>query len=119
MFIATNRFKVAKGSEAAFEHVWLSRDSHLKDVPGFVEFTFKRVRKQRITLCMLPTRSGKIGTCFRLGLSRRHSGLHIVGQGTTSRSIWNTRILRDLTCARRLVAANRRAHRNDRSFNGS
>ena len=29
MFIAMNRFRVAKGSEAAFEQVWLSRDSHL------------------------------------------------------------------------------------------
>jgi heme-degrading monooxygenase HmoA len=38
MFIAMNRFKVAKGSEAAFEQVWLSRDTHLNDVPGFVEF---------------------------------------------------------------------------------
>jgi hypothetical protein len=32
MFIAMNRFRVAKGSEAAFEHVWLSRDSHLDKV---------------------------------------------------------------------------------------
>ena len=38
MFIAMNRFRVAKGSEAAFEHVWMSRDSHLDKVPGFVEF---------------------------------------------------------------------------------
>jgi heme-degrading monooxygenase HmoA len=38
MSIAMNRFKVIKGSEAAFENVWLSRDSHLKKVPGFVEF---------------------------------------------------------------------------------
>jgi heme-degrading monooxygenase HmoA len=38
MFIAMNRFKVAKGLEAAFEHVWSSRDSHLTEVPGFVEF---------------------------------------------------------------------------------
>ena len=38
MFIAMNRFRVAKGSEAAFEHVWLSRDGHLDEVPGFVEF---------------------------------------------------------------------------------
>ena len=36
--IAMNRFKVAKGSETAFEQVWLSRDSHLDKVPGFVEF---------------------------------------------------------------------------------
>ena len=38
MFIAMNRFRVAKGSEAAFEQVWASRDSHLDKVPGFVEF---------------------------------------------------------------------------------
>jgi hypothetical protein len=38
MFIAMNRFRVAKGSEANFEQVWLSRDSHLEKVPGFVEF---------------------------------------------------------------------------------
>jgi heme-degrading monooxygenase HmoA len=38
MFIAMNRFKVIKGSEAAFESVWLSRDSYLDKVPGFVEF---------------------------------------------------------------------------------
>jgi heme-degrading monooxygenase HmoA len=38
MFIAMNRFQVARGSEQDFEQVWLSRDSHLEKVPGFVEF---------------------------------------------------------------------------------
>ena len=38
MFIAMNRFRVVKGSEEAFENVWLSRDSYLDTVPGFVEF---------------------------------------------------------------------------------
>jgi len=38
MFIAMNRFKVVKGSEADFETVWRSRDSHLDQVPGFVQF---------------------------------------------------------------------------------
>jgi heme-degrading monooxygenase HmoA len=38
MFIAMNRFRVKKGSEQAFEKVWLSRDSQLNEVPGFVEF---------------------------------------------------------------------------------
>ena len=38
MFIAMNRFRVIKGCEGAFEHVWLSRDSHLDKVPGFIEF---------------------------------------------------------------------------------
>ena len=42
MYIAMNRFKVALGSEAAFEHVWTSRDTHLKKVPGFVEFHLLR-----------------------------------------------------------------------------
>ena len=38
MYIAMNRFRVTKGSEAAFEQVWASRDTHLDKVPGFVEF---------------------------------------------------------------------------------
>jgi heme-degrading monooxygenase HmoA len=42
MYIAMNRFKVATGSEAAFETNWASRDSHLQQVPGFVEFHLLR-----------------------------------------------------------------------------
>ena len=38
MFIAMNRFKVASGQEDAFEEVWRTRDRHLDEVPGFVEF---------------------------------------------------------------------------------
>ena len=38
MFIAMNRFRVKRGAEETFEQVWLSRDSHLENVPGFVEF---------------------------------------------------------------------------------
>ena len=38
MFIAMNRFQVKKGSESDFEQVWLTRDTHLDEVPGFVEF---------------------------------------------------------------------------------
>jgi heme-degrading monooxygenase HmoA len=33
MFIAMNWLGVAKGAEAAFEQVWLSRDNHLDKVP--------------------------------------------------------------------------------------
>ncbi len=33
-----NRFKVMKGAEEDFEKVWLSRESHLDEVPGFREF---------------------------------------------------------------------------------
>jgi heme-degrading monooxygenase HmoA len=38
MYIAMNRFRVKKGSEDAFEQVWLNRETHLDTVPGFVEF---------------------------------------------------------------------------------
>ena len=42
MFIAMNRFKVVRGGEAEFEQVWTTRDSHLQEVPGFVEFHLLR-----------------------------------------------------------------------------
>jgi heme-degrading monooxygenase HmoA len=46
MFIAMNRFQVKLGSEADFETVWLGRDSHLKNVPGFVTFELLRGPEQ-------------------------------------------------------------------------
>lgn len=42
MFVAMNRFAVMKGAEAEFEQLWLGRDSHLREVPGFVEFHLLR-----------------------------------------------------------------------------
>jgi heme-degrading monooxygenase HmoA len=42
LFIAMNRFRIRKGEEAAFERIWAQRDSHLKEVPGFVEFHLLR-----------------------------------------------------------------------------
>ena len=39
MFVAMNRFRVAKGAEAAFEALWRARDSHLDETPGFVAFS--------------------------------------------------------------------------------
>ena len=42
MYIAMNRFKVMKGAEKDFEHVWLSRESHLNELAGFVEFHLLR-----------------------------------------------------------------------------
>ncbi|SFE67519.1 antibiotic biosynthesis monooxygenase family protein [Roseivivax sediminis] len=38
MYIAMNRFTVPTENAQAFEDLWLGRDSHLKQVPGFVEF---------------------------------------------------------------------------------
>lgn len=42
MYIAMNRFKVAKGREAEFEDMWMKRDSYLHEVPGFLEFHLLR-----------------------------------------------------------------------------
>ena len=38
MFVAMNRFKIVLGKEKEFENVWKSRDTYLKDVPGFKKF---------------------------------------------------------------------------------
>lgn len=38
MYIAMNRFTVRSENAGAFEALWLGRDSHLKDMDGFVEF---------------------------------------------------------------------------------
>tara|TARA_B100001029_G_C14906905_1_gene364176 strand:+ start:116 stop:418 length:303 start_codon:yes stop_codon:yes gene_type:complete len=38
MYIAMNRFKIVSGKEDEFEAIWKNRDSHLKDVKGFVKF---------------------------------------------------------------------------------
>lgn len=42
MFIAMNRFKIAKGHETAFEEVWRARESYLHELEGFVEFALLR-----------------------------------------------------------------------------
>ena len=38
MYLAMNRFTVRPEPAEAFEALWLGRDSHLKDMAGFVEF---------------------------------------------------------------------------------
>lgn len=38
MYLTMNRFKVTKAQAEAFEALWKTRDSHLKSVPGFVQF---------------------------------------------------------------------------------
>ncbi len=42
MYIAMNRFKVTRGSEAQFEEIWRTRDRRLTEVDGFVEFHLLR-----------------------------------------------------------------------------
>lgn len=42
MFIAMNRFRIARGEESEFERIWAERDTHLGEVSGFVEFHLLR-----------------------------------------------------------------------------
>ena len=42
VFIAMNRFRIAKGSEPVFEELWRARESYLDEVPGFREFHLLR-----------------------------------------------------------------------------
>ncbi|MEL7104355.1 MAG: antibiotic biosynthesis monooxygenase [Pseudomonadota bacterium] len=42
MFIAMNRFHVPIANTAAFETLWLTRESHLHKLDGFVEFHMLR-----------------------------------------------------------------------------
>jgi heme-degrading monooxygenase HmoA len=42
MYIAMNRFRIAKGSEQAFEQLWMSRESYLHELAGFIAFHLLR-----------------------------------------------------------------------------
>ena len=46
MYIAMNRFKIAKGREGDFEKIWKERDTHLQDVPGFRGFHLIKGKKE-------------------------------------------------------------------------
>ena len=38
MYLAMNRFQIAKGFEEGFETIWRERDTYLSEVPGFTSF---------------------------------------------------------------------------------
>ena len=38
MYLAMNRFQIAKGFEQGFEKIWRERDTYLSEVPGFKTF---------------------------------------------------------------------------------
>ena len=42
MFIAMNRFQIKHVKEELFEEIWRSRDTHLNEFPGFIEFNLLR-----------------------------------------------------------------------------
>ncbi len=42
MYIAMNRFRIARGREETFEEIWRQRESYLDEVPGFRDFHLLR-----------------------------------------------------------------------------
>jgi len=42
MYIAMNRFRIAPGFEEAFIDIWRNRETHLEEMPGFIEFHLVR-----------------------------------------------------------------------------
>ena len=46
MFIAMNRFKIVLNKEQDFEDIWKNRETHLDDVPGFIEFHLVKGKSQ-------------------------------------------------------------------------
>jgi len=42
MYIAMNRFRVAPGSEEAFENIWKTRERRLDEMKGYIEFHMLR-----------------------------------------------------------------------------
>ena len=91
MFIAMNRFKVIRGSETAFEDVWLSRDTHLDKVPGFVEFHLSRAPRLKTTRYMRHIRCGKTAPPLKRGRNQRPSVPRVPAPAKISRSTLVTR----------------------------
>jgi len=62
MFIAMNRFQVKKGCEHDFENVWLSRDTYLDAVPGFIEFHLLKgpEREDHVLYCRIARAPGAL-----------------------------------------------------------
>jgi heme-degrading monooxygenase HmoA len=46
MYIAMNRFQIVLGREIEFENIWKNRETHLGDVPGFIQFHLVKGAKE-------------------------------------------------------------------------
>ena len=90
MFVAMNRFKVLSGSQTDFEQVWTTRDTHLREVPGFITFHLFRGPDGRIMSSIHRTRSGAAGPISRRGPGRKRSDERTATPVPTSRSILAT-----------------------------
>src|SRR5262249_50548576 len=109
MFIAMNRFRVKKGSEQAFEKVWLSSDTQLTNVPGFVEFHLLKGPEHEDFTLYSSTPFGKARQRSKPGQGRRNSAPPTRMRARTSRSTWTIPNSRASRCARLCVGARLRS----------
>jgi heme-degrading monooxygenase HmoA len=101
MFIAMNRFHVIKGREGDFEHVWLSRDTRLKNVPGFVEFELlKGPESEGRTLYASHTIWESKAAFEAHGHDPKNFAPHISGLESASHSISDSPSLRVSMCVK-------------------
>jgi len=106
MFIAMNRFQVIRGAETDFETVWTSRDTHLRDVPGFIAFHLLRVdreqafalsdaireAKEKIRECSVCNNITDVDPCiFCSSASRSKRTICVVEEATNIQAVEKTR----------------------------
>src|SRR5215472_16141007 len=105
MFIAMNRFHVKKGSEKNFEQVWLSRDTHLTTVPGFVEFHLLKGPEHEGYTLYSSHSVWQSRAKFEAWTKSKHSVLPIGTLARTNRFTSTTRNSKASRSSRRCVAA--------------
>jgi hypothetical protein len=96
MFIAMNRFRVKKGSEGAFEKVWLGRDTFSIVFRVSWNFICSRARRRKTIRSIPRIACGKASRLSRRGPSRKNFGPRTRARATRQldRSIWNIQNLR-------------------------
>ena len=86
-FIAMNRFLVPKENGAAFEELWLNRDSHLNEMAGFVEFHLLRGPEKDGNILYSSHTYGRRKPISKPGQSRTLSGPRMRGRAACASSM--------------------------------
>ena len=112
MFIAMNWFQVIRGAEAEFETVWTSRDTHLRDVPGFIAFHLLRGPEHEDHTLFASHTLWASRAAFEDWTKSEAFRLAHRGAAATSHCISGIRISRASTWCRRLPPADGLARRH-------
>ena len=91
-----NRFKIALNRENDFENNWKKRETHLNDVPGFIEFHLVKCKSEETHNLYASTLLGILAKTLRIGPSQRHSEKLTKGRENIAIFILNILNLKDL-----------------------